>query len=131
MLLLIVPLLLVIPLAIACIRICVRRGLAPLTRISADRQARDWHTLEPLAGGNDAEEIMPVANALDMLLARLRRAAAVQQAFVADASHELRTPLAALQILVQLLEEAQSSPDREAAIRSLKEGIARANRLSH
>jgi signal transduction histidine kinase len=106
----IVPLILLLPLVILILPLGVARGLAPLTHMSRELRERDWHSLEAIGptgdGKRDVDELAPLAQALDLLLARLRQAALSQQAFIADASHELRTPLAALQILVQMLEEA-------------------------
>lgn len=127
----ILPLLLLLPLAMLIVPLGVRRGLAPLTRMSRDLRDRDWHSLEPMQGPRDVEELVPLAQALDGLLARLQRASRLHQAFVADASHELRTPLAALQILLQMLEEATTPEQRQAAMVALREGVTRANRLSH
>lgn len=126
----IVPLLMLLPLAVLIIPVGVRRGLAPLTRMSQDLRLRDWHSLEPMGGGVQVAELVPLTQALDLLLERLGKAAQAQQAFIADASHELRTPLAALHILAGMLDEAPEGPSRQAALASLREGIARATRLS-
>ena len=67
-------------------------------------------------------------NALDDLLARLKRAFDAQRHFVADAAHELRTPLTALQLQAQLVERARDDAERDAAIEEMKQGLQRATR---
>ncbi len=85
------------------------RMLAPLTRITdATRRAGNGslsHRIE-LEGRND--EFRELADAFDIMLARLEAHVAEQRRFAANASHELRTPLAITQTL---LEVARDDPD--------------------
>ena len=85
------------------------RMLEPLTRITeATRLAATGslsHRIE-LAGRSD--EFRELADAFDMMLARLDAHVAEQQRFAANASHELRTPLAITQTL---LDVARKDPD--------------------
>jgi two-component system sensor histidine kinase VanS len=87
------------------------RMLAPLVRITdATRLAASGslaHRIR-LPGRND--EFRELADAFDVMLARLETHSAEQQRFAANASHELRTPLAVTQTL---LEVARSDPNRD------------------
>jgi two-component system, OmpR family, sensor histidine kinase VanS len=79
------------------------RMLAPLTRITdATRTATTGslaHRIQ-LEGRND--EFRELADAFDVMLARLEAHVAEQQRFAANASHELRTPLAITQTLLDV-----------------------------
>jgi len=85
------------------------RMLAPLTRITdATRTAATGslsHRIE-LEGRQD--EFRELADAFDIMLARLEAHVAEQQRFAANASHELRTPLAITQTL---LDVARNDPN--------------------
>jgi len=70
-----------------------------------------------------------MATALNDLLARLDLAIERERAFIADAAHELRTPLTALSLQLQSLAAAGATEDRDAAVRNLETGVARAARL--
>ena len=89
------------------------RMLAPLTRITdATRVAANGslsHRIE-LEGRQD--EFRELADAFDVMLARLEVQVAEQRRFAANASHELRTPLAITQTL---LDAARKDPNRDAS----------------
>src|SRR5262245_4150550 len=86
------------------------RMLAPLARITdATRMAATGslsHRIE-LEGSHD--EFRELADAFDVMLARLEAHVAEQRRFAANASHELRTPLAITQ---SLLDVARNNPNR-------------------
>ena len=90
---------------------------------------RSPRSLEPIGGVPVPEEIQPLVDSLNGLLARLGGAIAQQQQFIADAAHELRTPLTALRLQLQLAERAHDPAEREKAFAMLREGIARASRM--
>lgn len=71
------------------------RALAPVRQITATaRRISDTNLHDRLAFTGARDELSELADAFDDMLARLDRAFAAQQMFVANASHELRTPLA-------------------------------------
>ncbi len=123
------PLLLLMPLLAWLIWMAVGRGLRPLREIAAEVRARDANTLAPLALRQMPDEIAPLSDALNQLLARLAQAIDTQRAFVADAAHALRTPLAALQLQAQLVERADSAPARQEAVSQLRQGLERLTHL--
>jgi len=84
--------------------------------------------IEPVAVTGLPDEVRPVAEALNELLARLRSALERERAFLADAAHELRTPLTALDLRAQAVVDAREE-DRDAALRDLRAGVARVARL--
>lgn len=127
----VLPLLLLIPFLAGVIGITVRRGLMPIRRVAAEVQSRDAATLAPVSNAGLPQEILPLTDALNDLLARLDHAIDAQRTFVADAAHELRTPLTALKLQMQLAERARDEAERKAAFSDLKSGLDRATRLLH
>lgn len=123
------PLLLLFPLLGILIWIAVSRGLAPIKRAAAEVQARDMHALSAIPDATLPQEIQPLTQALNDLLARLGQSINAQRAFVADAAHELRTPLTALRLQVQLAERASDGSERQAAFGDLRQGLERATHL--
>jgi two-component system OmpR family sensor kinase len=91
--------------------------------------ARSPESLDPIEGATVPEEVQPLVEALNGLLARLGGALSQQRQFVADAAHELRTPLTALRLQLQLAERARDEEERRKAHEMLREGIARAVHL--
>ena len=79
------------------------RMLAPLTRITdATRIAATGSLAHRIRLEGPRDEFRELADAFDMMLARLEAHVAEQQRFAANASHELRTPLAITQTLLDV-----------------------------
>lgn len=87
----------------------VGRGLEPLRQIAEriDRQEHD-RSLQPLPSAGVPQEVLPLTQALNNMLARLGAALAAQRKFITDAAHQLRTPLAGLKLTI---EQAQAETD--------------------
>jgi two-component system sensor histidine kinase VanS len=86
------------------------RMLAPLTRITdATRQAATGSLSHRIRLPGRTDEFRELADAFDIMLARLEAHVAEQQRFAVNASHELRTPLSITQTL---LEVARKDPSR-------------------
>jgi two-component system sensor histidine kinase VanS len=87
------------------------RMLAPLTLITAATRTATTDSLSHrirLPGRRD--EFRELADAFDIMLARLETHSAEQQRFAANAAHELRTPLAITQTL---LDVARNDPNHD------------------
>jgi len=123
------PLLALIPILAVLIWIVVGRALRPLQALSRDVRARSASDLAALPFGGLPDEVRPLVSSLNDLLQRLQRAIESQGQFVADAAHELRTPLTAVQLQLQVLQRAESQPERDAALERLGEGIRRSTHL--
>ena len=74
-------------------------------------------------------EVRTFVRALNDLFARLREAAAVQRAFVADAAHQLRTLLAVLRVETARALQAPHPPEMHPALR-LHAAAERGSRLA-
>ena len=123
------PLLMLIPLLVVIVAWVLKRGLAPLHETSRRVSDRDASRLDPLPTDGVPQELAPLVEQINALLARLEGSLDAQRRFLADAAHELRSPVAALALQVQLAERAHTPAAREAAFRELAHGVERARRL--
>jgi two-component system, OmpR family, sensor kinase len=94
----------------------VGQALRPVERmrdqVEALASSRPAPTLEVPAG---RDELSRLAETLNRVLERLRRADASRRAFVADAGHELRSPLATIRVLLDRLAEDRPEEERRLA----------------
>lgn len=123
------PMLLLIPILGALLPWALHRGLLPLRDISRRVSARDALRLDPLPTQDVPEELLPLIEQINGLLARLAASLDAQRAFLADAAHDLRSPIAALSLQAQIAERAPRDSARIAAFSELRRGIDRASRL--
>ena len=90
------------------------RMLAPLTRITdATRLAANGSLSHRIRLPGRRDEFRELADAFDIMLARLEAHVAEQQRFAANASHELRTPLAITQTLLDVARKAPNGDTGE------------------
>jgi two-component system sensor histidine kinase TctE len=80
----------------------VGRGLAPLSTLRREIESRSHRDLSALSEEQAPQEVRPLINAMNDLLARLGTAISAQQRFIADAAHQLRTPIAGLKTQTEL-----------------------------
>ena len=125
----VIPLLLLLPLLGAAIAGVVGNGLRPLRRVAVEVQRRNVDSLTPIAAERLPQEVAPLVNELNRLLARLHAAFQAQRAFVADAAHELRSPLTAVRLQLQLLDRAPDQAARTEARANLGAAVERAIHL--
>ena len=123
------PMLMLIPLLVVIVAWVLKRGLAPLDETSRRVSDRDAARLDPLPTRGVPEELAPLVEQINALLARLEGSLDAQRRFLADAAHELRSPVAALALQVQLAQRAQSPEARATAFGELAHGVERARRL--
>ncbi|MBC7285181.1 ATP-binding protein [Hoeflea sp.] len=110
------PLLIMLPVALAAIILAVRFSLDPLRRFRTRLAARGARDLSEVPADDLPAEIDPLAATLNSLLARLRDAFEAERSFAANAAHELRTPLAGAIAQAQRLRS--ETEDRAAAQRA-------------
>jgi two-component system OmpR family sensor kinase len=123
------PILLLIPILAVVVAWTLKRGLRPLEETSHRVSDRDASRLDPLPTHNVPQELAPLVEQINALLARLEGALDSQRRFLADAAHELRSPVAALALQMQLAERAQNPAGRATAFGELAHGVERARRL--
>ncbi|MCE1251262.1 MAG: ATP-binding protein [Comamonadaceae bacterium] len=123
------PLAVMAPLLALILWWTVRRQLAPIERVRAQLAQRQAQDLAAVSDAGLPSEVQPLVQELNLLLARVTKAFAAQQHFVADAAHELRSPLAALQLQLTALRRAGDESTREQQLARLEAGLARASHL--
>lgn len=99
-----IPALIGIALLIVLTWVAVRRGFAPLNKISLALTRRDPQDKTPLSMAVPLE-IQPLVQALNDLFDKVADALAREKRFTADASHELRSPLAAIKLQTDVLQQ--------------------------
>jgi two-component system sensor histidine kinase TctE len=97
-------------LTLALVWFGVRRGLAPLARLSDEILERSPRDLRAINEGGAPTEAKPLVSALNKLFDQVDESNRNQQRFLANAAHQLRTPLAGLQAHTELA-MAQPVPD--------------------
>ena len=107
----------------------VRRGLTPLTGLSAELERRDLHRLTPLTA-RLPRELVPLQAAFNRLFERLDRAAGAQREFLADAAHQLRTPLTSLQTEIELAMLEPHDQRVDPLLERLRQRVVRSARLA-
>ena len=111
------------------IGVAVRRTVRPLERMAALWNERSHASLDAMPTQAVPRELMPFAQALNDLLARVRELLMRERHFASTAAHQLRTPLAGLQLG---LDRAANCPDlssTRAALTDLKVTTQRTARL--
>jgi two-component system sensor histidine kinase TctE len=74
----------------------IKRGMAPLTRLEKQLKQRSAADLTPLELTTAPTEVHALVDAINRLLAAVRRSMSQEKRFIDDAAHQLRTPLAGL-----------------------------------
>jgi signal transduction histidine kinase len=110
----------------ALVGLGTRAGLAPLRRAAETVRQRDANDLSALELPTQYQELAPLVDAINALLARVARMLQTERAFLADAAHELRTPLAALSTQAWVLAHASTDDERLRALVPLEQGVVRA-----
>lgn len=123
------PLLVLLPGLTLWVGWAIGRGLAPLAHVADAVACRNPHSLVPIPNKGLPEEVSILISAINTLLSQLDQALATQRQFTADAAHELRSPLTALSLQAQLAERATELVQRDHAMQTLRQGIARASHL--
>ncbi|MDK3018175.1 sensor histidine kinase [Pseudodonghicola flavimaris] len=124
------PLLLVIPVALAAVALAVRASLAPLRRFRSALAARGARDLSPLPTGGLPAEITPLAETLNDLLTRLKAAFEAERSFAANAAHELRTPLAGAIAQAQRIDIETADPGARKRAGEIEATLKRLTRVS-
>jgi two-component system OmpR family sensor kinase len=124
------PVLSLLPLLALGLWFGIGYGLRPLRAIADGLTRRNANNLEPVDVATMPNEVRPLAEAINDLLARLDRSFTLQRHFIADAAHELRTPIMGLSIQSQLLQRATTPDARERILAQIHTGTTRLAHLA-
>jgi two-component system, OmpR family, sensor histidine kinase TctE len=107
--------------------------IAPMRRLKSAIDRRDSLDLTPIDPVQAPEEMQPLIESVNALLARVEDNFEVQRRFIADAAHQLRTPLAGLKSQTELALAERDPDEVRKALRRLEQATERtihlANRL--
>ncbi|MBS0445263.1 MAG: sensor histidine kinase N-terminal domain-containing protein [Proteobacteria bacterium] len=124
----ILPQLVILPLAVLLVWLALARGIAPLNDLQQRIRRRDSNDLSPIDERQAPEEVSPLVRAINDLLARLDRSIAVQKRFLANAAHQLKTPLAGLRTQAELAQrEIDAGHHDPLALKKSLQQIARSS----
>ncbi|WP_460135356.1 sensor histidine kinase [Pseudomonas sp. S1_E04] len=127
---LLIPLLALIPISLLGTWLFVRVSLRSVLAYGRAVEARGAGDLSPIRVERLPAEIDPLADAINHLLERLRKALEAERSFTANSAHELRTPLAATLAQIQRLRhEAPEGPLRLRAAK-IENALRELSRLS-
>ena len=125
----ILPQFVIIPLAVILVWFGLSRGLRPLTLLRERIETRREADLSPIASGRVPEELQPLTDAFNSMLARMQHNMDVQRRFISDAAHQMRTPLAGLKMQAQLAVRENDPAELRYALQNISSGVDRASHL--
>ncbi len=125
----ILPQFVIIPLAVILVWFGLSQGLRPLTRLRQRIEARREADLSPIALRRVPEELRPLTEAFNSMLARMQHNVQAQHRFVADAAHQMRTPLTGLKTQAQLAMRETDPAQLRHALRQIAISVDRASHL--
>ena len=125
----ILPQFVIIPLAVILVWFGLSQGLRPLTRLRRRIEKRRESDLSPIAAGRVPEELQPLTDAFNAMLARMQNNMDVQRRFISDAAHQMRTPLAGLKMQAQLAMREEDPGQLRYALRNISSSVDRASHL--
>lgn len=123
------PQMLVVPLMVFLMWLGLRRGAAPLERLRVQVMTRGADDVRPLQAPDAPEEVAPLINAFNDLLARVEHEGAAQKRFIANAAHQLRTPLAGIKMQTELALRSTEPDEKTDALNKIAAGTARTAHL--
>lgn len=107
----------------------ISKGMMALSTLQRDLAKRSHLDLSPVDASIAPEEIRPMINTVNDLMARVKQVLEGQSRFVADAAHQLRTPLAGLHTQLELVSRQTSLENVRTELKPLTTGCDRMCRL--
>lgn len=123
------PALILLPLVALLLAWAIRRGIAPLERLSDQIAALDLDAGKTLPAQQPFQELSATAHAINALVQRLQSQMERERRFTSDVAHELRTPLTSMVLQSRLARETVQGADRDAALATVEHDALRAGRI--
>jgi len=124
-----IPAILMLPLLGGLIWLSLGRGLRPLLGMAVELKSRAADDMRPLRTRHAPDELLPLAEALNSLFAKVETARRHERDVTAFAAHELRTPLAGLKTHAQIAMATDDPGVRQGALRHILLSVDRSTRL--
>jgi len=125
----ILPQFVVVPIFILLVWFGLGQGIAPLNELQSRIRRRRADDLSPIDEREAPEEIAPLVDSINSLLARLQQSLQTQKRFVADAAHQIKTPLAGLRTQAELALRETDPEELRASLRQIGRSVERTTRL--
>ena len=125
----ILPQFVIIPLAVVLVWFGLSRGLRPLKHLRERIESRREADLSPIVAARVPEELQPLTDAFNAMLARMQNNMDVQRRFIADAAHQMRTPLTGLKMQAQLAMRESDPRQLRYALENISTSVDRASHL--
>jgi two-component system sensor histidine kinase TctE len=125
----ILPQFLILPIAVVLVWFGLSRGLRPLARLQEKIQARGPNDRQAIDPRETPEEVAPLVESFNHLLARLDGNIQDQRRFIANAAHQMRTPLAGLRTQAELALRENDPIELKRSLQQLATSSIRATRL--
>jgi two-component system OmpR family sensor kinase len=110
------PLVALVLASVMAVKLILRSATLPLQKLQDDIRVRGGSDLSPITPAGLPDELQPIVEAVNRLMARLTQLIQSERAFAANSAHELRTPLAAARAQAQLL--ADDLKDKREGLRA-------------
>ncbi len=123
------PQLLILPISVLLVWFGLWRGLAPIRALQQRLRARATEDLSPVDHQGTPEDIAPLIDAFNELLARMHQTLASQRRFIASAAHQMKTPLAGLRTQSELALRETDPVELQERLQQIALGSQRANHL--
>ena len=125
----ILPQFVIIPLAVILVWFGLSQGLRPLARLRERIETRREADLSPIAVSRVPEELQPLTEAFNSMLARMQHNMDAQRRFISDAAHQMRTPLTGLKMQAQLAMREDDPRQLRYALLNISSSVDRASHL--
>ncbi|MBD3677349.1 MAG: sensor histidine kinase N-terminal domain-containing protein [Rhodobacteraceae bacterium] len=102
-------------------------ALAPIDRMTGAVTRRGPQDLRPVTAETPAE-LVPLVEALNSFMGRLRASLSRTEDFIAEAAHRVRTPLATVRAQAEVVHRKLSKPEHKRAIREMIRAIDESSR---
>ena len=125
----ILPQFLILPIAVLLVWAGLSRGILPLNQLQRRIRARSPDDLSPINPNDAPEELLPLIESFNDLLARLDTTVTRQRRFIADAAHQMKTPLAGLRTQAELALREHDPAELRRRLHNVADSTERATRL--